>query len=54
MLALMHYLPYLLLAGLIGFFVLIFSGGGDRKTDYRRLPRQQYYRWNDNGAHRER
>ncbi len=53
MLALLQYLPYLLVAGLIGLILMIFSGGGERRTDYRRAPRQQYYRWNDKSAHRD-
>jgi hypothetical protein len=53
MLTLIHYLPYLAVFALIAFFLVLFSGD-ERKTDYRRAPRQQHYQWNDNTAHRDR
>ena len=53
MLTLLQYLPYLLVAGLVCFILMIVAGGGERRTDYRRAPRQQYYRWNDKSAHRD-
>ena len=53
MLTFLHYLPYVLVAGLIAFVVAVLSSDSDRKTDYRRLPRQKYYQWNDNSAHRD-
>ena len=53
MLTLIHYLPYIIAAGLIALLLIVFSGDGS-KTDYRRAPRQQHYQWNDNSAHRDR
>ena len=54
MLTFLHYLPYILAAGIIGFVALIFSGDSDRRTDYRGVPRERHYQWNDNSAHRDR
>jgi len=54
MMTFLHYLPYLLFAGLIAFIFAIFSGDNDHRTDYRRAPRQKHYQWNDNSAHRDR
>ena len=53
MFTLLHYLPYVLGAGFIALLIIVFSGE-ERKTDYRRVPRERYYQWNDNSAHRDR
>jgi hypothetical protein len=53
MLTLLHYLPWLLLAGFVALVLVLFTGDS-RKTDYRRIPRERHYQWNDNSAHRDR
>jgi hypothetical protein len=53
MLTLFHYLPYVLIIGLIALLLIVFSGD-NRRTDYRRVPRERYYQWNDHSAHRDR
>jgi hypothetical protein len=53
MLTLFHYLPYVLVVGLLAFIIIMFSSDNDRKTDYRRLPRERHYQWNDHSAHRD-
>jgi len=53
MMTFLHYLPYLLIAGLITCILVIFSGGSDRREDHRRIPREPHYQWNDNSAHRD-
>ena len=53
MMTFLHYLPYILGVGLITFIIVVFSGGSDRRTDYRRIPRERHYQWNDNSAHRD-
>ncbi len=53
MLTFLHYLPYLIAAVLIAFLAVLFSGDGGRRTDYRRVPRERHYQWNDNSAHRD-
>jgi hypothetical protein len=52
MLTLIHYLPYMLVTCFIVLIVIAFTGQRPR-TDYRRVPRQQHYRWNDKSAHRD-
>jgi hypothetical protein len=52
MMTLIHYLPYLLIAGLIALGLIVFSGE-NRKTDYRRVPRERYYHWNDHSSRRD-
>ena len=54
MLTILHYLPYVLFAGL-AFLVLavMFSEGGNGKRPHpQRLPRQ-YYTWNDRNSRRD-
>ena len=53
MVTLFHYLPYVLIASFIALLIIVFSGERPR-TDYRRVPRERYYQWNDNSAHRDR
>lgn len=52
MLTLLTYLPYVLVAGLIFFIVMIFAGQGQQRRDYRRVVRPQPYRWTDESAPR--
>ena len=53
MMTFLHYLPYLLAACLIAFILILFSGDSNRRTDYRRTPRERHYQWNDSSAHRD-
>lgn len=52
MLTLLHYLSYVLGASFIVLILMAFTGE-NRKTDYRRVPRERYYQWNDNSAQRD-
>ena len=52
MLTLLSYLSYMLAACFIALIVIAFTGERPR-TDYKRVPRERYYRWNDKSAHRD-
>ena len=51
MATLIHLFPYLLIALFAGVVLHFCFGGGARKSEARRIPRQ-HYRWDDQSPHR--
>ena len=54
MLTILHFLPYMLFAGLafLGLAVMFGEGNSDKRPHPQRLPRQ-YYAWNDRNTRRD-
>jgi len=54
MVALFHYLPYVLGIGLAALtLAIVFGGGDERRHAHPRSPRRQYYRWDDISPRRD-